>query len=453
VTRVRSNSEIQPALTALLEDGTATGLSDRELLERFASSRDQSGEFAFATLVARHGPMVKGVCRRMLRNPADADDAFQATFLVLVRRAGSIRLGDSLGPWLYGVTVRVARRARAVGARRQLIELAAEAADPCSERRPQVNRDLGLIIDEELSRLPESFRTAIVLCHLQGFTHDEAADRLGCPVGTIRSRLARGRALLRRRLEHTGLATFAGSCAWPALDEPRSIVTRDLITHIARIAARYAAGQPLRAVVPAAIAKLASGVTMAMTITKSAAICSLLLLAALVAGGFSRLGAQTQGGKPTTNSKTAIPTDSNASRVALQGSSDVARKSKASLADANTRLDPALLADLPPVVLEVVPPLGSANVDPGLREIRVTFSKKMTDRSWSLIEGTKYAVPKVRGEIHYEKDHRTLVIPVQLEPGKTYLWGVNSERFRNFQDTDGRPALPYLIVFRTRSAR
>jgi RNA polymerase sigma-70 factor (ECF subfamily) len=112
-----------------------------------------------------------------------------------------------------------------------------------------------------------------------------------------------------------------------------------------------------------------------------------------------------------------------------------------------------LLADFPAVVVDVVPPLGAVDVDPSLREIRITFSKKMADKSWSLTEGSKYAIPKVRGEIHYDKDRRTCVIPVALEPGKTYAWGVNSERFRNFKDTDGRPASPYLIVFRTRSAR
>src|SRR5260370_40513582 len=91
-------------LDSLFRDGVATGLTDKELLERFATRRDQAGELAFSTLVARHGPMVLKVCRRMLRDPADADDAFQATFLVLVRRAASIRFGNSLGPWLHGVS-------------------------------------------------------------------------------------------------------------------------------------------------------------------------------------------------------------------------------------------------------------------------------------------------------------------------------------------------------------
>ena len=116
-------------LRSLFGDGVATGLTDQELLERFASCRDEAGEFAFATLVARHGPMVMNVCRRMLRNPADADDAFQATFLVLVRRAGAVRVGTSLAPWLYGVSVRVARRAREQGSRRRGVEFDERSAE------------------------------------------------------------------------------------------------------------------------------------------------------------------------------------------------------------------------------------------------------------------------------------------------------------------------------------
>src|SRR5579863_249453 len=107
----------------LFRDGVVTGLTDRELLERFMTLRGQDGELAFASLVGRHGPMVLNVCRRMLRNPADAEDAFQATFLVLVRKAREIRFEASLGPWLYGVSVRVARRARIVGARRNVVDL------------------------------------------------------------------------------------------------------------------------------------------------------------------------------------------------------------------------------------------------------------------------------------------------------------------------------------------
>jgi RNA polymerase sigma factor (sigma-70 family) len=440
-------------LSALLRGGTATGLCDRELLERFATNRDQGGELAFATLVARHGPMVKSVCHRMLRNPEDAEDAFQATFLVLVRRASSIRLGVSLGPWLYGVSVRVARRARVVGSRRRTVELAGETAEKLSERGSSADHDLRLVIDEELTRIPESFRAPIVLCHMQGLTHEEAADRLQCPIGTVRSRLARGRALLKNRLERSRWGTIAGSCACPDLNEPSSAVTYHLIDHSARIASRYAAGEPLATIVSAGVASLVTGVTRGMTISKSIIMCSLLLFAGAAAIGVSRLAAQTQGGNLPAPQQTSTTTAPPVSTIALQATPDASRKSRTPRADTSSRVDAALLADFPPVVIDVVPELGAVNVDPGLREVRITFSKKMTDRSWSLTEGNKYAVPRVHGAIHYDRDQRTCVIPVELEPGKTYVWGVNSERFRNFKDTDGRPALPYLIVFRTRSAR
>jgi len=453
VMRSPSTSDAPPGLAALLQGGVATGLTDRELLERFATSRDQGGEFAFATLVARHGPMVQSVCRRMLRNPADVEDAFQATFLVLVRRAGSIRLGVSLGPWLHGVSVRVARRARVVGTRRHTVELADEMAANLSERGSRADHDLRLVIDEELARLPESFRAPIVLCHMQGLTHEEAADRLKCPIGTVRSRLARGRALLKSRLQRSGWPTMAGSCAWPEMNEPPSAVTRQLIDHTVRIASRYAAGQPLAAIVSAGVANLVTGVTRAMTISKLAAMCPLLLFAGLAAFGVSRLAAQTEGRKLPTPQPASPTTASPVSVIALQTPPDASRKSRTPRADTSSRVDTALLADFPPVVVNIVPELGAVNVDPGLREIRITFSKKMMDRSWSLTEGTKYAVPRVHGEIHYDRDQRTCVIPVELEPGKTYVWGVNSERFRNFKDNDGRPALPYLIVFRTSSSR
>jgi RNA polymerase sigma-70 factor (ECF subfamily) len=389
----------------------------------------------------------------MLPNPADADDAFQATFLVLAQRAGSIRVGASLGPWLYGVSVRVARRARIVGSRRKMSDLGEEIIQTMPDRRFRGDHDLRLVIDEELTRLPESFRAAIVLCHMEGLTHEEAADRLQCPVGTVRSRLARGRALLKTRLERSGLGTVALSCIGFKWNEPASAVTRDLIDHTVRIASRRAAGEPISAVVAAGVANLVIGVTSAMTISKLVGMCTLLLFAGLGAVGYSRLAAQTEGEKRLSVPQTRPSAHPAVSGLAYQGTTDPTRKSKASRAAVSSQIDLALLADFPPVVLEVLPELGSVNVDPGLREVRITFSKKMMDQSWSLTEGTQYAVPQVRGKIHYDRTQRTCVIPVALEPGKTYVWGVNSERFRNFKDTDGNPALPYLVVFKTRSTR
>jgi RNA polymerase sigma-70 factor (ECF subfamily) len=180
--------------------------TDAQLLRRFADDRDQD---AFARLVERHGALVLGVCRRVLGAAPDAEDAFQATFLVLARKAGSIRDPQLLGNWLYGVASRIARKARAAARKRQMHEkqftllpslvASADAADP----------DLGPVLDEELSRLPEKYRAAVVLCYLEGKTNEEAARLLRWPVGTVKGRLARARDLLRNRLTRRGLQASA----------------------------------------------------------------------------------------------------------------------------------------------------------------------------------------------------------------------------------------------------
>ena len=153
--------------------------------------------------------MVLGVCRRALADPDDADDAFQATFLILVRKAGSVRVDDSLGRWLYGVSRKVAARARAVAARRPTRRGDGLEAVEARPRPTPTGSRSGRSLDEELARLPEPYRSAIVLCDLDGLTHEEAARDLRCPVGTVKSRQARGRARLRDRLERRGLATLA----------------------------------------------------------------------------------------------------------------------------------------------------------------------------------------------------------------------------------------------------
>jgi len=149
----------------------ADAATDAQLLSRFVAQRDQA---AFAGLVARHGPMVLGVCRRALADPGEVEDAFQATFLVLVRRAGSVRAGDSLGRWLYGVARRVAAKARArsLRSRARVAPLAVEPAAPESDSDSAADR-IGLLaaLDEEVGRLPEKYRVPVVLCHLEGLSH------------------------------------------------------------------------------------------------------------------------------------------------------------------------------------------------------------------------------------------------------------------------------------------
>jgi RNA polymerase sigma factor (sigma-70 family) len=432
---------------SLFHDGVSTGLSDRELLERFASGGDSAGELAFATLVARHGPMVLSVCRRMLRNPHDSEDAFQAIFLILVRKRTAIRVEASLGPWLYGVSVRVARRARAISSRRRAIEVGEPVPEVSIATGPATDRDLRFAIDDILADLPASYRAAIVLCYLEGLTHEEAAGRLRCPVGTVRSRLSRGRAILKKRLNHAGLGLAVGPDeSTNPLDrvQPSSVVGTPLIDSVARRAARFAAGEPLPRIVPAPIVNLVFGATQNMTISKIAAAASFLVFTGLAAWGAAALSAQTPGKSPFEGTQPALASLSTIERF----STEEAAQTK----EGGDESEISIPDDLPPVVLKVEPKVGATDVDPGLKELRVTFSKKMTDKSWSWPTGNKYAAPKDSGPIHFERDGRTCVMPVKLEPGKTYVIGVNSERFRGFKDAKGHPALPYLMVFRTKAA-
>src|SRR5206468_3709365 len=183
---------------------------DAELLARFASRREES---AFTALLERHGPMVLGVCRRLLGHEHDAEDAFQATFLLLVRNAGRVRKGGSVAAWLHGAARRIAGKLRRAAARRRERERRAAAG---GEARPDLevaSRELLAVLDEELAALPERCRAALILCYLEGLTLEGAARRLGCPRGTVASRLAHGRKLLRDRLARRGLDLSAGALA------------------------------------------------------------------------------------------------------------------------------------------------------------------------------------------------------------------------------------------------
>jgi len=193
-------------LDRLFQQGTLSGLGDDELLQRFLAERDAG---AFEALVSAHGPMVLAICRRMLRDPRDVEDAFQATFLVLVRKAPTIREGDLLSSWLYGVAYRVAIRARRYAIQRQIREIGVERLEAHAAGGPPEIAEDGSVLDQELSRLPARYREPLVLCYLEGRTHDQAAAQLRCPVGTVRSRMARGRDLLKRRLTRRGYAPVA----------------------------------------------------------------------------------------------------------------------------------------------------------------------------------------------------------------------------------------------------
>jgi RNA polymerase sigma factor (sigma-70 family) len=171
-------SAVESELQAIFEGGTVAGLTDGQLLDRFVARRAEEAEPAFNALVARHGPMVLRVCRGILRNHQDAEDAFQATFLVLARKAGSLWVRDSMGPWLHGVACRVAGASRAAAARRRTHESRAAGMTPTLVSGENCD-DVGPIIHEEIARLPERYRAPVVLCDLEGRTYEEAARVLG----------------------------------------------------------------------------------------------------------------------------------------------------------------------------------------------------------------------------------------------------------------------------------
>src|SRR5215831_714093 len=193
---------IQHLLADLRPDGD--GMTDGELLVRFLGSRDED---ALAALVRRHAPMVWGVCRRLL-NHHDAEDAFQATFLVLVRKAADVPR-RAVANWLYGVARQTAVRLRATSAKRGQRET--QVVNMPEPTVPEVrDADLQAVVDEELSRLPDHYRGVVVLCDLEGMTRKEAARQLGIPEGSVASRLARARAMLAKRLTKRGVV-FSGS--------------------------------------------------------------------------------------------------------------------------------------------------------------------------------------------------------------------------------------------------
>ena len=254
-----------PDLGRVFQGETVSGLSEWQLLERYLEARD---EVAFEALVSRHGPMVHGVCRRMLADSSDVDDAFQATFLVLVRRARQLGPSDAIGPWLYGVATRVALRARSQAARHRRNEPIAVEFPVVSPCNPDVDSDLVEVLDQELSRLPAKYRAPLVLCYLEGRTHEEAARDLNWPVGTVKGRLARARDLLRSRLTRRGLAPTAGVLATCLKPPASSALERSLITRTVNASFKLTAGQSINQIVSVSISSLVEGVLAAMFLGK-----------------------------------------------------------------------------------------------------------------------------------------------------------------------------------------
>jgi RNA polymerase sigma factor (sigma-70 family) len=273
-------SAVARHLRSLVETRGLADEADGELLQRFADRRDET---AFTALLRRHGPMVLAVGRRILSHEHDAEDVYQAAFLLLARQARSIRKREAVGSWLHGVAHRLAVRAK--GQARERIQRERQAAAMRETRLGGETawRELQSILDDELARLPENYRAAVVLCCLEAKTQEEAARQLGCPLGTVRSRLARGRKLLHDRLTRRGLTLSAAALATALTASTASAAPVALVNATRKAALLIAAGRMASEIATPSVAALVNGGLHALG-TAKVKIATALLLAASIVG-------------------------------------------------------------------------------------------------------------------------------------------------------------------------
>lgn len=273
--------------------GTGEAESDGNLLERFAATHDQA---AFATLMQRHGPLVLSVCRRLLADPHAVDDAFQATFVVLVRRAAALKREGSLGSWLYTVAYRIALKARAQSARRRSREQQAEdmaqeataaGGDPDSR---MFQSEIRAVLDDEVHRLPEKYRAPLILCYLEGKTNEQAARELGCPIGSMSWRLDKGRELLKSRLASRGVTLSVAALATALTENAASAAVPVLLSESTmRAAVGLLAGKAAASVMSANVASLADGFLHTFWVAKVRAATIMVVMLGLAGSGATAL--------------------------------------------------------------------------------------------------------------------------------------------------------------------
>jgi RNA polymerase sigma factor (sigma-70 family) len=270
-------------LRDLAERRGAEGRSDRQLLHRFARQRDEA---AFTVLVGRHGPMVLGLCRRLLRHEQDAEDAFQAAFLVLARKAGSAGWGESVGGWLFRVAYHLALKARRSVGRRRAVEVAMPQVPETPAAAAGDGPEPGAALDEEVRRLPEAYRAAVVLCYLEGRGQAEACRQLGCTVDALKGRLRRAREMLQRRLRQRGVALgVAGVAGLLTSNAVTAALPATLLGPTVRAAVLFAAGAQAAGAVSAQALALAAGGLKSMCVTKVKLLGIVLASVGVLAGG------------------------------------------------------------------------------------------------------------------------------------------------------------------------
>ena len=281
-----STRDVLRQLQTLYRCGVTGHQSDEQLLERFLARRDDAAEEAFTAIVQRHGPMVLGVCLRVLGDRHEAEDAFQATFLVLARKAASVIRRDKVANWLYGVACRTAKEARGRTARRRAREERVSMSPQIKTLPTETPHELRGILDEELARLPARYRAPVVLCELEGLSRQEAARRLGVPEGTISSRLARAKNQLRDRLARRGLGLPIVVLSAALVREASAANLSDaLIESTAEAAMCVAAGSSASMAAAASVVSLTEGVLKTMLLTKlKVTVLSLGTLGLIVSG-------------------------------------------------------------------------------------------------------------------------------------------------------------------------
>lgn len=270
-------------------------LPDADLVRSFHAEGDRE---AFATLVERHGPLVWSVCRRVVGNVQDAEDAFQATFLVFARKAGSIRRGEAVASWLYGVAYRTAVKIRLQHSQRRSRERQAAAMPRIVENDLELWEELQPLLDEELHRLPAKDRDAIVLCHLQGKSREDAARQLGCGVGTLKSRLSRGLDKLRARLARRGIEASAGVLGAVLAEQATATsvaVPAGLAGSTVKAALLFAGNTAVIGGASVQVVTLADGLLKAMLLSKVVKATAVVLLAASLVGSVGVVGSKIMG--------------------------------------------------------------------------------------------------------------------------------------------------------------
>ena len=286
----RRDGAILRQLRTLYNIGTIGDLTDGQLLERFATDADEVAELAFSALVERHEAMVWRVCLAIVRDEHEAEDAFQATFLVLVRKARSLWVRDSLGPWLHQVACRTASCLRTTVIRRRKHEQRCAEKDAARsvEVGTPLDPDLDAAVHEEVNRLPEKYRAPVVLCDLEGRTHQEAARSLGWPIGTVKSRQSQGRRLIRDRLVRRGLGLAAAGAVVESL---RQTAVAAMPKEVSRSTVNAAMQQSARLLtgfgVSAHVLTLTQGVLRAMLWIKLRLLAVATLAVGIASGGAS----------------------------------------------------------------------------------------------------------------------------------------------------------------------